>query len=89
MRGINVKKYVKPELFYERYELSEHIADCGWEWKNLVSEGTCYAEIDQANAIPGLDFRLFATYDICTVTREDVGDYCYQTGAPHESLFRS
>ena len=26
-----MKNYVKPELFYERYELSQHIADCAWE----------------------------------------------------------
>ncbi len=32
-----MKKYVKPELFFERYELSQHIADCALEF---VVDGT-------------------------------------------------
>lgn len=28
---MNMKKYVKPELFYEHFELSTHIANCKFE----------------------------------------------------------
>lgn len=29
-----MKKYVKPELFYENYELTQYIASCGATWNN-------------------------------------------------------
>lgn len=29
-----MKKYVKPELFYERFELTEHIAVCAFDSMN-------------------------------------------------------
>lgn len=45
MRGIAMKKYVKPELFFERYELNQHIAACTWDL-NLVSEGACGFKAD-------------------------------------------
>lgn len=34
-----MKKYVKPELFYERYELTEQIAACAWDLNSV--EGSC------------------------------------------------
>lgn len=36
-----MKKYVKPELFYERYELTEQIAACAWDMNQ--AQGTCSA----------------------------------------------
>lgn len=48
-----MKKYVKPELFYERFELSQHIADCAWEM-NSGDKNTCSAVADP-------DFSLVAT----------------------------
>ena len=42
-----MKKYVKPELFYERYELSEHIADCLWEWQDYTAKEVCVAHPDE------------------------------------------
>lgn len=38
-----MKKYVKPELFYENYELSQHIAACHWDL-NSADRGSCTAE---------------------------------------------
>ena len=40
-----MKAYVKPELFYERYELSKHIADCGIEFKNSTKVEECYLSL--------------------------------------------
>ena len=34
-----MKKYVKPELFYERYELTEQIAACVWDLNQ--AQGSC------------------------------------------------
>lgn len=71
-----MKKYVKPELFYERYELSQHIADCQWEM-NLKNENECIAESDP-EAWGGQYTTLFTDYDRCE--NIDWENYCYQTG---------
>ena len=34
-----MKNYVKPELFFESYELSQNIAACGWDMKNQNQPG--------------------------------------------------
>ena len=82
-----MKKYVKPELFYEHYELSQHIADCALEWTNLTDEYTCAATPD-IEKIP-IPFTLFSNRAICTLLPGEWLDYCYQGGAPNANLFKS
>ena len=36
-----MKKYVKPELFYEEFELSQQIADCTFDSKGTNTNETC------------------------------------------------
>lgn len=72
-----MKKYVKPELFYERYELSQHIADCQWEMTYAKKE-ECIAETDKV-AWGGYHDTLFTDYPRCN--NVDWENYCYQTGA--------
>lgn len=90
-----MKKYVKPELFYEHYELSQHIADCAWEWVNLTNEAICAAEPDEVkNPVwtPGFDkadYMLFSNNQVCTFLSDWYTDYCYQSGAAHANLFKS
>lgn len=74
-----MKKYVKPELFYERYEVSQHIADCGWEWRNYTNEQTCMAVADTQGELGNLP-AIFTDKDYgCVAT--DYENYCYQPGA--------
>lgn len=40
-----MKAYVKPELFYERYELSQHIANCDIEVK-FADHNSCVGYAD-------------------------------------------
>ncbi len=82
-----MKKYVKPEVFIEKFELNQHIADCAWELKNST-QNTCSAQADP-NIIPGLD-NLFMSFDNgCVFTPEIYGDYCYQNGLPHALVYAS
>jgi hypothetical protein len=91
MRGINVKKYVKPELFYEHYELSEHIADCAWEFANMVDEYSCYALPDEklAFSFGGYHYMMFLNVHACTITPDVFEDFCYQNGGPGANTFKS
>ena len=86
-----MKKYVKPELFYEHFELSQHIADCAWEWANYTQEDICHAEADP-KYMPGFqgpDYNLFESYPVCTLTSDWYTAYCYQNDEISISLFKS
>ena len=75
-----MKKYVKPELFYERYELSQHIADCAWELTSAKPED-CAAVGDEKLFGEGYPDLLFTdTAGSCTLLDKDYEDFCYQAG---------
>lgn len=79
-----MKKYVKPELFFERYEPNQHIAACGFDL-NQASEKVCgfIGEKDK-----GMDYIIYTTAGICDNT--DVDIYCYQAdGADGFNIFNS
>lgn len=71
-----MKPYVKPELFYESFELSQHIAVCGIDVNSAVD--TC-AQILDEEFWPGLGgSRVFDTN--CDVDTEVIDVYCYTAG---------
>lgn len=78
-----MKAYVKPELFYERYELSKHIADCAWEL-NSADQNSCGFKGDEGKNLVGI---VYAQEGICNITNYEA--YCYQGGADASRLFIS
>lgn len=81
-----MKKYVKPELFYERYELSQHIADCAWEL--TYNEGECQAVADQQK-LPNFQ-NLFTSAIGCHYKTDDgYSAYCYEDGLDGIRVFIS
>lgn len=70
-----MKKYVKPELFLEQFELSQHIADCAWELK-FASGNSCYAEPDSA-LLPGLPNLFTISTNGCVATEDKLEEFCY------------
>lgn len=82
-----MKKYVKPEMILERYELSHTIADCAWE----IQQGdpsTCLAEGDKKHGLG--NYHLFMEgRDGCQYTPEVIEFYCYQNGGEGMNLFNS
>lgn len=83
-----MKKYVKPELFYERYELSQHIADCAWEM-TYASEENCAAKGDEQKFGPGYTQTLFTATAACTIDRANYHDYCLTNGGYGVNVFIS
>lgn len=83
-----MKKYVKPELYYENFELSQHIADCGWELQS-ANENICSAKGDQNWGYPD-DVKAFITgitgTGICEIQPEG---YCYTNGSNAVGLYKS
>lgn len=79
-----MKAYVKPELFYERYELSQHIADCAWEM-NYHENTTCTGTGDENSGLKGM--ILFT--DVCAIKPEMLENYCETNGAAGANTFVS
>ena len=83
-----MKKYVKPELFYEQFELTTHIADCAWELQ-FSSDTTCYAQFDPSKG--ALEDRLFMSSEMnCSVSPgSGYQAYCYHDGTNGINVFAS
>ncbi len=80
-----MKKYVKPELFFESYELSQSIAACGWDM-NQGDPTTCTAAGDPSFGNPDI---LVFTESNCELVLDR---YCYENGAesgPELRIFNS
>lgn len=80
-----MKNYVKPELFYERYELSQHIADCAWEYVNSTQGCEIHADSDKI----GLTGTLFTEAQGCDLHENNYEDFCYQNGMDMNNTFVS
>ena len=86
-----MKKYVKPELFYEHFELSQQIAACQFDQTpndaditpNLNNKDTCGFYGDAGF---GPMFILQSGNDGCTTTADD---YCYHGSTSGFNIFNS
>lgn len=83
-----MKKYVKPQLFYEEFELTKHIADCAWELKT-PNVNTCPADAD-LNRIPDMAGEtLFGTSACTLIPGQNYDGYCYQPGVNGQNILAS
>lgn len=80
-----MKTYVKPELYYEHYELSQHIADCAIELQ-YGDAHSCIAYAD-SKFIPGLEGTAIFTADNGSCASGDM--FCYTAGSDGFNTFRS
>lgn len=82
-----MKKYVKPELFYERFELTQHIAACAWDLTTSTKD-TCSAQADP-DFLPGLPNLFMSEANGCVYTPDVYQNYCYHDGAQGVNVFAS
>lgn len=80
-----MKKYKKPEVVYERYELSQSVADCTWE---LVQNNDIYNCVGDASD-KGIDIVLFTPTAKCSMTEQELEEMCYTTMAGGKVVFMS
>lgn len=73
-----MKKYVKPELFFESFELSQSIAACGID-VNLGDTESCNPTLDP-DFWGGLSLTVFNAERACAMTPEAIEVYCYTVG---------
>lgn len=85
-----MKKYVKPELYYENFELNQSIAVCGWKWgKTSLDKNSCTATQD--TALGGMGITIFTEQPRCDFldTDSSVQKYCYEVSTGSEGLWNS
>ncbi len=79
-----MKPYVKPELFYESFEMNQSIAACGWDMTNEKDKAECTADYDYDldNNTPPIPMALFTetTTKTCSLLPKDAENYCYTNG---------
>lgn len=76
------KRYIKPDLTFESFEMSSNIAlGCG----TAVNYGV---ESCKSNIAPGLPGTLFDGGAGCTIHPDDAG-ICYQTVSDDQRIFAS
>ena len=86
-----MKKYVKPMITLERFELNQNIAACAWDL-NYADISNCSAEPDQDFFFNSVTRTLFLQSDKgCEmIAGVNYQDYCYQNGANSPfNVFRS
>ena len=73
-----MKKYVKPELFYESFELSQQIAVCDYDHKGNQTDVTS-CSFTGPNPVTGVETAFFL--DGVTNCAEAVEGYCITNSA--------
>lgn len=70
------KTYEKPRVYMERFELSQHIAKCDWDFEGNTDANNCYAEAN----LDGATGALFMSSNIqCSILADELSageDYC-------------
>lgn len=77
-----MKPYVKPELHYENFELSQSVAACGYPLRHTENDCTLYDE------------NIFATVFTdtnsgCEIDYKDTEFYCATNGSDQNRIFNS
>lgn len=86
-----MKKYVKPMIVLERYELNQNIAACAWDL-NHADTNSCYADPDQDFFYGAVNRKLFlqSSSGCEMIAGVEYEDYCYQNGSNSPfNVFRS
>ncbi|MCI7137442.1 MAG: hypothetical protein SPI09_08920 [Candidatus Limivicinus sp.] len=73
-----MKKYVKPELFFESFELSQSIAACGIDVHH-GDTSSCTPSLDP-KFWGGLELTVFNADRSCDMTPDAIDVYCYTVG---------
>lgn len=74
-----MKQYVKPDLYYENFELSQHIAACGID-VNYGDTKSCTPTLD-GTFWPGLGGTNVFEAGNCGMDISAIDVYCYTTGS--------
>lgn len=78
-----MKKYEKPQIIIECFELSQNVADCTWNM-NHAPDGQCTGD----GSDKGLPILFNQGLD-CVVYENNIEDYCYTVAMSGKVTFLS
>lgn len=81
-----MKKYVKPDLYYENFELNQHIAACAFDMEDFQTVEKCSLTGEDAGYPNDMKFFADGT-DACT--DGPLVDICYTNGTTGINVFNS
>ena len=81
-----MKKYIKPDLYYENFELSQHIAACLFDMEDFQDLNTC--SVTGKDAGYPDDMKFFASGTGACIDGP-LDDICYTNGTTGINLFNS
>ena len=82
-----MKTYVKPDLYYENFELSQSVASCSVDGDDITTSANFHN-----GETCSYDFGITLFIDGNTLCEEDYKEfeiYCYQTGGDGLNFFSS
>lgn len=83
-----MKTYEKPQILFESFEMSQHVAACGWDMSNFKDPKECSAlgdSIDFTNP----PITIFVEGNgLCTDLEVNEKDYCYENSTDYDSVMK-
>lgn len=78
-----MKKYVKPDLYFESFQLTQHIAACGYDYMNTSTtvEVCSFAGDENMGNMEGTYF--LESTELCVIKTDR---YCYTNGTDNEQI---
>lgn len=83
-----MKTYVKPDLYYEDFELSTHVATCDWDVTTSKNIYECAATADEDSGMPGMTL-FYSSNELCMYNEENYSEYCWTNGSSSMTVFNS
>lgn len=85
-----MKQYIKPDLYYEDFELATHIATCALDMSNEKDVYNCTATSDGTGQYPdGWVFFSGEEGSACGEYESLDDGYCYTVGSSNINIFNS
>lgn len=82
-----MKTYEKPQIFFESFEVSQHVAACGWDMSNSVTPENCSAVGDSVD-FTNPPITIFVEGNSQCLISKDPQLYCYENSTDDESTMR-
>lgn len=83
-----MKKYVKPDLYFESFQLDQHIAACGFDMVDFKDPDQCVSHGDTHGVYPDYTGVAVLFSDKNTSCQTPPEQYCYITGVTTEDVFK-
>lgn len=82
-----MKKYEKPMVVFERFELSHNVANCSTALNHMEADNNC--TISGVNGVPFENYTVYTEGVNCTYGPEIWENYCKFTGTDDINIFTS